>query len=305
MNITELLSVLREDFLDDSEEPYLWSDTALVRNINEAQREACRRAYLIKDEDTATANDLYSGSATSTTANKLVDSGASFASAAVGMTVFNTTDNTFATVTALDSGTQLSLSADIMASGDNYIIGDASQAISRICVSSGTAKYALSSKVIKVDSLRLASDMIPTGHRTKAWMDTNYYQWKLATGKPVFHVEQVGSVILVPAPDGNLNGGTGLDTGLLEVYRLPLSDMSIAASSTTTEPEIAEEYHRDMLHYAARLAYMKQDAETYNPSRSDFHEAEFARKFGPPVSAMVAQGVVELPADFTLSKIRF
>jgi hypothetical protein len=61
-------------------------------------------------------------SATGTTSNKLVDSGASFTSADVGSFVWNSTDSTIATVTARDSGTVLSLSADIMASGETYYL---------------------------------------------------------------------------------------------------------------------------------------------------------------------------------------
>ncbi|MDP2689926.1 MAG: hypothetical protein Q8P48_07415 [Deltaproteobacteria bacterium] len=68
---------------------------------------------------------ITSGSATSTTANKLVDSAANFTSALVGKTVYNSTGDTWAKVDAVDSATQLSLSADIMASGEAYVIADA------------------------------------------------------------------------------------------------------------------------------------------------------------------------------------
>ena len=66
---------------------------------------------------------IYTGSATSTTSNKLVDSGASFATSIVGQTIYNITDKTSAMVTARDSGTTLSIDANIMASGESYIIG--------------------------------------------------------------------------------------------------------------------------------------------------------------------------------------
>ena len=65
---------------------------------------------------------LYSGSGTSTTSNKLVDSNAAFATSIVGQTVYNITDKTSAMVTARDSGTTLSIDTNIMASGENYII---------------------------------------------------------------------------------------------------------------------------------------------------------------------------------------
>ena len=69
-----------------------------------------------------------SSTTTGTTANKLVDSTASFTSNLLGYIVYNTTDSTVATVTAIDDANTLSLSADIMASGEAYTIyADANQ----------------------------------------------------------------------------------------------------------------------------------------------------------------------------------
>ncbi len=64
-----------------------------------------------------------SGTTTSTTANKLVQSGQNFlTTVSVGNVVYNTTDLTFAYVTVVDSDTQLTLSADIMVSGEAFTI---------------------------------------------------------------------------------------------------------------------------------------------------------------------------------------
>jgi len=63
-----------------------------------------------------------SGTTDGDTANKLVDSTASFTSNLVGYIVYNTTDSTVATVTAFDDAGTLSLSADIMDSGKSYTL---------------------------------------------------------------------------------------------------------------------------------------------------------------------------------------
>ena len=65
------------------------------------------------------------GTATGTTTDKLVDSGGQFETigVAAGWTVWNTTDQTYAQVDARDSDTTLSLSADIMVSGETYKVG--------------------------------------------------------------------------------------------------------------------------------------------------------------------------------------
>lgn len=70
------------------------------------------------------------GTATSTTANKLVDSTANFNSADhLNKTVYNSTDDTWAEITAIDSTTQVTLDTDIMASGESYEIAAAKATI--------------------------------------------------------------------------------------------------------------------------------------------------------------------------------
>ena len=63
-----------------------------------------------------------SGTTTSTTSLKLVDSTASFTDAIDGLVVHNTTDGTTATITNVDSGTTLTISSDIFTSGEGYSI---------------------------------------------------------------------------------------------------------------------------------------------------------------------------------------
>jgi len=77
------------------------------------------------DDTVADGLELASGTTTGTTASKLVDSGKTFDSSVLNKTVWNSTDDTWAKVTAIDSTTQLSLSADIMVSGDGYVISNA------------------------------------------------------------------------------------------------------------------------------------------------------------------------------------
>ena len=66
---------------------------------------------------------LDSGTTDGASANKLVDSSQNFtATVSVGLYVKNTTDDTFAIVTAVDSDTTLSLDSDIMSSSEDYQI---------------------------------------------------------------------------------------------------------------------------------------------------------------------------------------
>ncbi|KLD65427.1 hypothetical protein [Dyella japonica] len=50
MNLGLLRQSLREEILDDAVEPFLWSDDTLNRYLNNAVREACIRARMLRDD---------------------------------------------------------------------------------------------------------------------------------------------------------------------------------------------------------------------------------------------------------------
>lgn len=83
------------------------------------------------NDSTADGLGITSGTATGTAANKLIDSAANFGADLVGKTLYNSTDDTWAKVASVDSPTQLSLSADVMAGGEVYIIANAFSTIQR------------------------------------------------------------------------------------------------------------------------------------------------------------------------------
>lgn len=52
----EMIIHMRESILDDAVPPYKWLDPELLRNLNYAEVQACRRAHLIIDSTTANDN---------------------------------------------------------------------------------------------------------------------------------------------------------------------------------------------------------------------------------------------------------
>ena len=73
-----------------------------------------------------------SGTTDSTTASKLIDSTQNFiTTVSVNDVIHNTTNDTYATVTAIDDDTTLSLSHDIMTSGDTYEVETSAAAIAK------------------------------------------------------------------------------------------------------------------------------------------------------------------------------
>jgi hypothetical protein len=57
MTTAELVTALR-NLLDDNEIPNLWTSAELLTYLNDAEEQACRRAYLLKDKDTASVCHL-------------------------------------------------------------------------------------------------------------------------------------------------------------------------------------------------------------------------------------------------------
>jgi len=298
MTGNDLIRITREEYLDDKLIPYQWSDAYLLRVANEVERDAAKRARLLLEKTNATAADVYAGNATSTSANNLVDTTKTFVSATVlGKTVYNTTDDTFAVVTSFGSGTSLGLSADIMASGEAYIIGDASKALNRVCVVSGAHSYALSNKIIKISSCYLATDGIPLTQVTEGELDELSSTWRIEVGLPKYYLETKGGIRIVPEPDATLNSSTGKAILFVESYRFPISDFTMTGSSS---PEVDESWHTDLIHGICEKAYSRQDIEGFDAVKRDYHAGRFIEKFGQPQSARTEGVVRTLSSHFRL-----
>lgn len=56
MNLSELIGHLRCSVLRDDAKPYLWQDTELLRFINQAQNEFCRRTLCLIDDSSSFAS---------------------------------------------------------------------------------------------------------------------------------------------------------------------------------------------------------------------------------------------------------
>jgi hypothetical protein len=61
----------------------------------------------------------------------------------------------------------------------------------------------------------------------------------------------------------------------LDVVRLPLEAIEVGI------PEIPQHFLSDCLDWMCHLAYLKNDADTYDPTRSERYAKEFERKVGP------------------------
>ena len=139
--------------------------------------------------------------------------------------------------------------------------------------------YTLSPLITKVRRYRLVST--DKTLEKVSWKDLEDIDpiWDSRTGTPTKIVDDLntGQFKLYPIPIVD-------DTIKLIVYRLPLDDL-VWANRDWQEPEIPAEYHRKMLHWAAHLAYEKDEPNTLDRNKSDYHRQKFEHEFGPKTDA--------------------
>lgn len=222
---SELITWLRTDILDDLEVPYLWSDATLLRYLNYAEVQACRRAHLLIDS--STTNDSGTAATASTAGQK---------------------------------------------------------ALCQITLVAGQSVYSLNSKIIQVKRCQIIGMDYPLlGPLTHIELDERYSGWNGTSGTVgtagtsgfpyAFMNEPTGSITFILAP-----GQSG--TANLLVSRLPLLPFTSSSS-----PEIPDKYHEWLLNWAAHLAYLKDDSDTFNPEKAKYYEGKFIEQFGQLPSA--------------------
>ena len=232
MLLTELISVLRNQYLDDVAEPYLWSDPELVSYISQAQNEACERANLIIDESTPS--------------------------------------------------------------------------ICQFPIQVGVIGYSLSDKVLLVKRASFgtsAHHAYTLVQQTRSRLDHTHPGWGRRPGQPMAYLcEDNGEIAIIPSAmgttgtDGITSTSGTAGTAFLQVSRYPLNDLSLASTAGNgtaglgiTYPEIPSQYHLKMLSWAVRLAFLKNDSETFNLAKAQAFEAIFDRDFGRQLSAKTKQ----------------
>ena len=141
-----------------------------------------------------------------------------------------------------------------------------------IAVTAGTSEYSLNPLVIRLRDVRLNS----TGRSIDPLEFEDLLEipnWRTKTGTPLGYVldESDRTIRLYPVPLIN-------DTIELIYYRLPLESFDWIRDPYATS-EIPEEFQIDMLDYAAALAYTKDEANTFDPTRSEYFRQRFQTNF--------------------------
>ena len=125
----------------------------------------------------------------------------------------------------------------------------------------GTRHYDLDDSILAIQTVQPSWCDTPLGQTTRITAPSG---WLSAVGPPVSYLLDYSSkkLSLTSAP-ATVAG----ETLRLTANRLPASELA----DDTDVPEIPRQYHRKLYDGVMALAYLKQDAETYNPAKSKAH----------------------------------
>lgn len=140
-----------------------------------------------------------------------------------------------------------------------------------IAVTAGTAIYQLDTRIIRLKNVEIASvgkSLIPVEYEDLM----NIRNWRIKQGTPDSYVidESDKQITLYPIPLVD-------DTLSLIYYRLPL--LTLDWGSSSNDLEIPSEYQLEMLDYAAHMAYLKDEANTFDPQRAEYYRKKFITNF--------------------------
>ena len=155
-------------------------------------------------------------------------------------------------------------------------------AVCSINLQANVSTYSLHPSVFEIKRLTFRGR--PLDEASVEGLDCDYPGWELRSGAPrCFIFEQASGVQppkvrLVPTPLMAEPVG-------LTVYRGALKPLS--ADIDTGKPEIPERFHERLMDWVLHRAYLKQDADTFDPAKAATSLALFVQAFGERPDANV------------------
>lgn len=311
MNLQRIIKSVRSGLFDDigADAQRLWKDDEIVEYINDAIREICiELSCLTSDDDFSETSST--GTITLAGTAGQVDSvsvnGAVITSGAVlfNGTLAQTSIDLAANITAYASnpantnpilfiagasGSVVTISGPVgtgstpngypvsasVSGGMSYISTQMSSGacMCKLFLVSGQSRYYLHPKVIQITRFKPSLSNRPLSPIDKNELDASNPNWEASDpGTPYAFIPNYSGtqkkVTIVLTPKDS-------DTVKLDVVRFPYVDLDI--SSPDAEPEISSEYHALIMPWAKRQAYLKNDVETNDKTRSEKYEREFYR----------------------------
>jgi hypothetical protein len=261
VNIGELITIVRKDYLKDKKHGGLWGKKFMLRSFTEAHRQACNRQFFIFDDSSQEYTEL-----------RLID----------GQSVYSV-------------NSKINKIEEVLL--DDVVLSRCSkEELTRIRplwrtetgIKEKQVTYLMrghSMRVIPAPTASLDATYVEAVQPSigitidETWWDT--------VNLLLFKYDGINWVASPAATLGILN---------LEVYRLPAKDFI----STSDIPEIPDEFHRDLIYWVLHEAYKKQDSDAFNQERSDYFLSKFTEAFGDYVSSEVRLNQMQQPSSLFL-----
>ena len=315
------------DKLDDTVAPYKWSDAGLIRKLDDAQTEACRRAYLLINYPSVVKITGSSNISFDAATKKISKATGGFLSAGETseantfekddtITISGTVSNNGTKTIVSVSDTEIVVSETLVNELNVSAVIEATRTCYRIPITASKHTYKLHTKTLSVLRARIDSLDYPLIQKTVSSLDSDivvmntdidiagldyfwsYSSWENLTDNPYAYIEDGTHIRIISPP-------TADDILWMIVARLPKKNFTGAVGDLLLSPEIPEQYHMDLSDWMCHLAFSEPDAEVQDLVRAAIHEKKFEDKFGKRPSAFTETNRRKLPANSTIRSREF
>lgn len=155
-------------------------------------------------------------------------------------------------------------------------------AVCTVDLVAGVGEYTLHPSVLRIK--RLTWNGRPLDVTSTEELDEEHVAWETLAGRPCRYVHSGSDTLRlyrIPRAE-DIAVAPAL---ALTVYRTPLAPYSV--DSPDEVPELKTLYHDRLMQWMYRCAYLKKDAETFDPNAAAKHEAAFTASFGQRPDANV------------------
>lgn len=151
-----------------------------------------------------------------------------------------------------------------------------------LTLQSGVSTYDLHPSVLEIKRLTLNGQKLD--ETSEEEMDEDSPGWELLSGKPTLFIFEQASGIQPPRLRFVRSPVSGGHVALT-VFRGALKPLSAALDNG--KPEIHERFHERLMDWMLHRAYLKQDADTFDPNKAATALALFVQAFGERPDANV------------------
>jgi hypothetical protein len=286
--------------LDDVVEPQKWLNKELAFYLNNAQDEIARRTGCVKSYPSIVSITGAGNISFNSTTKKITKASGGFLSSGGAseansfeindkITITGTTSNNATKTIVSVTDTEILVSESLVTESNTSAVIEATRTVSRIPIIAGVHTYKLHPSVILIMRATLDSLGYSLKQFTFTGLDDEYSYsndedwlisqpaWESATSEPFAYIEDNGFIRIVPTP-------TVDDILWLSVTRIP--KLRFTDANLSLEPEIATQYHEDLMDWILHMAYIKPDPETQDMVKATFFEGSFEKKVGPRPSIL-------------------